>query len=151
MGSKQSSNSNQMEGDDHLNEKLPTELLEEIFGHLPPKDVIKCARVCHRWANIVRNQRFWLKLCIDSGVSVSFILSNFEKNMKNFQIPPSFMRADHEFDYQRLRVRRPFNRNLIVNGCGETGDFPPWKLTPEVMGNTAMIVGLNLLCKFYIA
>lgn len=36
---------------------LPDEVLEFIFGHLPPyRDLESCALVCKRWTNIVRSE-----------------------------------------------------------------------------------------------
>lgn len=37
--------------------ELPDELLEFIFGHMPPyKDLQSCALVCKRWTDIVRSE-----------------------------------------------------------------------------------------------
>lgn len=36
---------------------LPDEILEFIFGHMPPyKDLESCALVCKRWTTIVRSE-----------------------------------------------------------------------------------------------
>lgn len=36
---------------------LPDEILEFIFGHMPPyKDLESCALVCKRWTTVVRSK-----------------------------------------------------------------------------------------------
>lgn len=56
---------------------LPDELLEFIFGYMPPyKDLESCALVCKRWTNIVRSKWFgeFFSLCYHTNPQIDAIL-----------------------------------------------------------------------------
>lgn len=57
---------------------LPDEILEFIFGHMPPyRDLQSCALVCKRWMNIVRSKRIVLNSFRNVTLSFIFIYCIF--------------------------------------------------------------------------
>lgn len=57
---------------------LPDEILEFIFGHMPPyKDLESCALVCKRWTTIVRSECTIEQFPISNSNLISCLLNFF--------------------------------------------------------------------------
>ena len=42
-----------------MNQSVPSEILERIFLHLQPQDIMACSTVSKRWESILYNKKFW--------------------------------------------------------------------------------------------
>ncbi|XP_002740142.1 F-box/LRR-repeat protein 5-like [Saccoglossus kowalevskii] len=46
-------------GEDNLLHKIPPEIILKIFGFLGPKDLCRCAMVCHSWSKLALSGKLW--------------------------------------------------------------------------------------------
>uniref|UniRef100_A0A914USB2 FBA domain-containing protein n=1 Tax=Plectus sambesii TaxID=2011161 RepID=A0A914USB2_9BILA len=70
-----------------------------------------CPLVSKRWLSLTVDPKFWLEKCEYDDVA----------------LPPVHLRKEHAFDYKRILVKRPYNRNLIRNPSGEE-ELNFWKI-----------------------
>jgi len=74
-----------------------------------------CPTVCKRWRDILATASFWIEKCLFNGVSLP---SRAHRSLLSVT------------DYRRIWIRRPFNRNLVVNPSGED-NFNGWKIVKD--------------------
>uniref|UniRef100_A0AC35TNC4 F-box domain-containing protein n=1 Tax=Rhabditophanes sp. KR3021 TaxID=114890 RepID=A0AC35TNC4_9BILA len=97
--------------------EAPKDVLLEIFMNLDPKFLIKnCTLVSKSWYHIINEDSFWL-------------VRSSKENCREI-LPPRELVSLISKDYSlsKMYIKRPFNRNLIVNGSGEDG-FNGWDIT----------------------
>ncbi|RXM35732.1 hypothetical protein EOD39_3943 [Acipenser ruthenus] len=84
--------------------QLPEEVLNLILRHLPASVLLRnCQYVCKRWHSVIDSQAFWK--------------FKAEEEKKHLQIVKKCVPAN--FDWKRLCLKGPFNKNLIQNPFGE--------------------------------
>ena len=65
--------------------KLPEDLLARILWHLPSKDLLRCAAVCRRWQQIVREltgNAFTFKLNLQCPICHAEVSDNHKSNLQ---------------------------------------------------------------------
>jgi hypothetical protein len=107
-------------------DKLPSDVIEQIFLHLPSHHLVKTvALVCKRWQSIIKTDQFWIqKSTFDTMLDSATIKYFHNRNVMNFQ---------------QLYFKNPFNRNLLKNPCGSEGlsgwcyvsRYPPFTITTD--------------------
>uniref|UniRef100_A0A0K0DTB9 F-box domain-containing protein n=1 Tax=Strongyloides stercoralis TaxID=6248 RepID=A0A0K0DTB9_STRER len=98
---------------------LPNEIIYKILNYLPAKHLVKeCSKVCKHWNTIVKSSQYWINRSIS------------EKCREI--LPPSEMINDskYKWNFSKLFILRPFNRNLIINPSGELG-LEGWESYPR--------------------
>uniref|UniRef100_A0A0N5B7V9 F-box domain-containing protein n=1 Tax=Strongyloides papillosus TaxID=174720 RepID=A0A0N5B7V9_STREA len=96
-------------GSDIIN-TLPPEIIFKIFNYLPAKYVVKqCSIVCKNWKTIIQKPQYWINRSLNEGCREV--------------LPPAEIVNDpiYEWNFAKLFILRPFNRNLILNPSGEFG------------------------------
>uniref|UniRef100_A0A0N4ZMV5 F-box domain-containing protein n=1 Tax=Parastrongyloides trichosuri TaxID=131310 RepID=A0A0N4ZMV5_PARTI len=95
--------------------QLPYEILSMIFEYIDPKELVKnCSPVCKNWNRMIISPEYWIE-------------RSKKENCREI-LPPNEMLKDPQYgwNYAKIYVLKPFNRNLILNPSGEDG-FNGWQ------------------------
>ncbi|MGH0138542.1 UNVERIFIED_CONTAM: hypothetical protein FKN15_072230 [Acipenser sinensis] len=86
--------------------QLPEEVLNLILRHLSASVLLRnCQYVCKRWHSVIDSQAFW----------------KFKAEEEKKHLPIVKKCVPDNFDWKRLCLKGPFNKNLIQNPFGEAG------------------------------
>ncbi|XP_043918136.1 F-box only protein 2-like [Protopterus annectens] len=89
---------------------LPDDLHFLVLSYVPEDSLLRhCRLVCHRWKEIVDSQALWKLKCQRAGIV---------NNIGHFPV---------RFEWKRVYLTKPFDRNLIKNPCGEH-QYNYWKV-----------------------
>lgn len=105
-------------------DRLPAELITEVFAYLPPSDLISCTRVCPQWGVLAQQFHLWSKLYwetiprviwLDQSMVQNIDLSGVEKigNTDNADQENSRSRAQQleQFFIRLYSNTAPLNRS----------------------------------------
>ncbi|KZC11002.1 F-box only protein 6 [Dufourea novaeangliae] len=92
---------------------LPGELLTQIFIYVDYKSLLNCQLVCKRWEILIRSY-VWRKKA-ELSLGRSLLLSK--------DVPWQV--------YYFICKKKPFERNLLKNNCGEHGIQTHWKILED--------------------
>nr|CAB3245217.1 F-box only protein 18 [Phallusia mammillata] len=136
--------------------ELPDHVLENIFSCLPIRDMLlSCTLVCHRWKNIIMDEKFmlWKKFYHKVRENDQEAISHIEGLLKSTDLLMENTDNDPLVAYRIGNIIRfaretcplgMFDSNLMEGVCGSLKKHPLYKLSHDLVTNRIFTSDFNL-------